>query len=103
MDLLSKTFEKSTNVFSVLNGGERIANLKYVIARIYEGNLKTTYTIHRDSRSSVHTIEMSKGTNHFDRESRYKIYEDVELFERAIKRIQKICDKAKEVEISCVG
>lgn len=103
MDLLSKTFEKSTNVFSVLNDGERIANLKYVIVRIYEGNFKTAYTIHRDSRNSIHTIEMTKGNNHFDRESRYKIYEDVESFERAIKRIEKMCNKAKEVDVSCVG
>ncbi len=103
MNILSKTFEKSESVFTIINNEERIANFKYVIAVIYERELRTTYTIHRDSRNNTHTIEMSKRTNPFDIQRRYKIYEDAESFEKAIKRIEKICDKTSEVEVSIIG
>ncbi len=103
MNLLSRTLEKSDYVFTIINDGERIANFRYVIVRIENANEKICYSINRDSRDNCHTIERSKKVNSWSSERRYKLYEDVQSFENAIKRIEKICDKSPDVSISVVG
>ena len=90
MDLLSKTFEKSTNS-SILSNGEWVPTFKTIHVKIDES---ITYHITRCSSSNLyHMIERyKKGLFGFN-DQRYKMYNDDKSFENAIKRIEKMAKK----------
>ena len=91
MDLLSKTFEKSTNCSTLING-EWIPIFKTIHVKIDES---ITYHITRGSSSnSYHMIERSKKGLFGFNDQRYKMYSDDKSFENAIKRIEKMAQKS---------
>lgn len=92
MDLLSKTFEKSTTCF-LGDSGELVHTFKTVHVKIDE---TISYHIQRTSRPNYeHMIERSKkGWGGFS-DCRYKLYADVKSFEKAIKRIEKMAQKSQ--------
>jgi hypothetical protein len=92
MDLLSKTFEKSTTCF-LGDNDELVHTFKMVHVKIDEN---ISYHIQRTSRPNYeHMIERSKkGWGGFS-DRRYKMYSDEKSFENAIKRIEKMAQKSQ--------
>jgi hypothetical protein len=92
MDLLSKTFEKSTTCF-VGDNDEWVPTFKTAHVKIDES---ITYHITRCSSSNAcHMIERSKKVFFGFSDKRYKMYEDDKSFENAIKRIEKMAQKSQ--------
>jgi hypothetical protein len=92
MDLLSKTFEKSTTCF-IGDNGEWIPTFKTAHVKIDES---ITYHITRCSSSDTyHMIERSKKVWGGFSDKRYKMYDDDKSFENAINRIEKMAKKSQ--------
>lgn len=86
MDLLSKTFEKST---TMING---VHTFKMVHVKIDE---TISYHIERSCLPNYeHMIERTKRLGHGFSDRRYKLYADEKSFENAIKRIEKMAKKS---------
>ena len=94
MDLLSKTFERVDYIYQVDENGEKVFDFRTIGVKINTGKELVSYYIRRSTISNCHVIQRVSKLDSWFSNTRYKYYTDVDSFEKAIKRIEKMAKKS---------